>query len=83
MPSPRTKPSLTSLVAFGVILLAGYILSPGPALALAFALSEEGDFPPDELMLFYEVVYWPIDWCCDNAEWVETFYDWYLELWFG
>ena len=73
----RRKPSLTSLIAFGMI-FAAYVLSPGPLAALVDAghIQEDGAWG-----IPVRVVYWPLHVCYENIEWVESSYDWYVELW--
>ena len=71
-------PSFTSLVAFGIILVALYVLSPG--ILILFAnhgyLLEEGSRADDALNIFWR----PISWSGERAESVRTFYEWYFEL---
>ena len=73
MPSPRTKPSRTSLVAFGMIVtLVLYVLSIGPLSALADA----GYISPA-----WAIVYWPLHLCYDRSESFASALDWYIDLW--
>ena len=67
MPSPRTKPSLTSLVAFGFILLPGvYVLSYAPVVRFNAEPLPETVFLPAPAPLEYEF-YKPVDWLIDNT----------------
>lgn len=74
----KRVPSITSLVAFAMIVLTLYVLSPGPLTALADAgyISEEGVSGT-----VLRVVYWPLHWCYENFDWFETLYEWYVSLW--
>ena len=59
----RNRPSVTSLIAFAIIVVGGYVLSPGLIVPLEKAgyLDNEG-----ALTRFVEVFYWPLGWCYDN-----------------
>ena len=74
----RKGPSFTSLVACGIIVLAGYVLAPGPAIALAIEVDAN---IPEELGIFLCIVYMPLEWCGSNVECVGDFYDWYMPIW--
>ena len=89
MPSPRTKPSLTSLtslpsvpsltspVAFGFIALLVYALSIGPLGAMYDAgyISDGSTFHR-----FLLILYWPLLWCGDNVKWVGSAMDLYIDF---
>ena len=74
----RSKPSYTSLVAFGFVVMFVYVLSPGLVVPLANAgyLPENG-----VLSRVLPVVYVPLTWAYENVECVGSFYDWYFDLW--
>ena len=77
MPSPRNKPSLTSLVAFGMIVVLPilYVLSIGPL----EALDDSGYISVN--LVWARAVYWPLGWCCERSESFASAIDWYIDLW--
>jgi hypothetical protein len=76
-PENRKSPSITSLIAFAMIIFGGYLLSPG----LLVPLDNAGYLDDDNALTeFIEVFYWPVEWCYDNVDWVESFYDAYFEM---
>ena len=69
MPSPRTKPSLTSIVAFAMLVLPVlYVLSYAPVVRLC-------DGPPP-----FATVYGPVDWMIDSTPLEEPLFKW-ADLW--
>lgn len=70
--SPLPEPSrLPHLVWLLLLLLAAYVLSPGPVMKLM------GPNPPIPI----EVVYAPLAYAYDHIPAVQSFYDWYFKLW--
>jgi hypothetical protein len=61
-----------------IILLTLYVLSPGIVIVMANhgIIMEEGSHASNVL----DVIWKPISWSVERAEWVRDFYDWYLEL---
>ena len=76
--SGRRKPSFTSLVAFVIILATVYVLSPG----IVILAANHGHFLEEDSSTSKTlgVVWRPIWWSHERAEWVRTFYDWYFGL---
>lgn len=65
------KPGFTSLVWVAAILLAAYVLSPGPVIKLL------GPRPPP----FIVACYGPLAYLYDHVTAVHQFYDWYFHVW--
>ena len=72
MPSPRTKPSRTSLVAFGMLLTVLYVLSYAPVFRFA------GDAGDHFLGLRedWQELYRPVEWLTDSTRLREPLMNW-------
>ena len=71
----RRRPSITSLVAFGMVVVPIlYVLAPGP-------LARYGPVESDRFTDVYFAVFGPIVWAYEKSPIVEGFYDWYFRLW--
>ncbi|HUG20165.1 MAG TPA: hypothetical protein VMM56_14365 [Planctomycetaceae bacterium] len=83
MSEPEAEPENRTKSRWGcgclglVMLLVGYILSPGPLILVCENCP--GSVQP-MLEPVIEYLYLPLGWCYDNYESVEIFYDWYFEL---
>ena len=73
---PSRAPGVTFLVWSLVIVLIGYPLSRGPALALSVALY--GNSAHD---CWIEKLYVPLHYAYQHIPAVQAFYNWYLPLW--
>jgi hypothetical protein len=62
----------------GLILLVGcYLLSPGLFILLDQRMPPSVRRGMDSV---FEVLYWPLFWCCEQIPAVRAFYDWYEAL---
>lgn len=76
MPSPRTKPSRTSIVAFGMLLVVLYVLSYAPVFRFA------GD-AGDQFLGFredWQELYRPVEWLTDSTPLRKPLMNW-AALW--
>ncbi len=73
MPSPRTKPSLTSIVAFGMLLAVLYVLSYAPVFRFTVDTETFLYFRERE---GWQELYVPIEWLTDNTSIREPLLSW-------
>ena len=86
MPSPRTKPSKTSLVAFAMLLPVVYVLSYAPVMRVCGRTLPAGQLPPIGVEVppladasLYPA-YHPVDWLIDNTPLRKPLF-WWADLW--
>ncbi len=73
----KRRPSVTSLVVFGMIILVVYALSPGVLVVMG---NQGQPLEPGPLISSLVFIWAPLTWCSENSELVGSFYEWYFEL---